>query len=133
MEIMSHNHSRSALGYHFVFVTKRRRALLVGKVYLALKQVLSATASRCGYDLKLIGSDRDHVHIFVCAAPTVSPSQVAQRLKGGTSREMRRIFPWIAARVSKDHLWSPNYFVSSVGAISEGALRRYIASQGTTA
>ncbi|PTX52378.1 hypothetical protein C8N34_102157, partial [Gemmobacter caeni] len=36
MEIVSRRHSRSALGYHFVFVTKRRRRVFFGKVEAAL-------------------------------------------------------------------------------------------------
>lgn len=133
MEIVSHRHSRTALGYHFVFVTKRRTRVFRGKVELALKRVLSEISSNRGYSLELAGVDGDHVHVFVSAPPTVPPSEIARRLKGASSRRMRQIFPWLEQRVPGGSLWSPSYFSASVGAISESAVRRYIAAQGSAA
>lgn len=34
----------------------------------------------------------DHVHIFVGAKPTNTPSKIVNQLKGNTSRQLRRIF-----------------------------------------
>lgn len=133
MEIASHPHCRTALGYHFVFVTKRRKRVLCGKVEMALKSVLSEVSARAGYELELSGVDADHVHVFVGAPPTVPPCEVARRLKGVSSRRMRQIFPWLDRRLPGGSLWSPSYFAASVGAISEGAVRRYIAAQGGVA
>ena len=133
MEIVSRRHSRSALGYHFVFVTKRRRRVFFGKVEAALKRVLSEASSGAGYGVELVGVDRDHVHLFVTAPPDAPPSEVARRLKGASARRMRAIFPWLKGRVPGGSLWSPSFYVASVGAISEGAVRRYVAAQGASA
>ncbi len=133
MEIVSRRHSRSALGYHFVFVTKRRRRVFFGKVEAALKRVLSEVSARAGYGLELVGVDGDHVHLFVTAPPNAPPSEVARRLKGASARRMRAMFPWLDRRVADGALWSPSFFVASVGAISEGAVRRYVAAQGEAA
>ena len=133
MKVVSHNHCRSALGYHFVFVTKRRNRIFSGKVEAALKRVLSEISDANGYDIELAGVDGDHVHVFVTAPPSVDPSEIARRLKGATSRRMRQIFSWLDQRLPGGSLWSPSYFVASVGALSEGAMRRYIAAQGRTA
>lgn len=133
MEIVSHHHSRTALGYHFVFVTKRRRRVFRGRVEMALKRVLSEISHDRGYGLELAGVDGDHIHIFVSAPPAVSPSEIARRLKGASSRRMREIFPWLDRTIPGGSLWSPSYFSASVGAISEGAVRRYIAAQGQVA
>ncbi len=132
MEIESRRHCRFALGYHFVFVTKRRRRIFHGKVEAALKRVLCEVSLACGYGLELAGVDHDHVHVFVTAPPSVGPSEIAHRIKGASARRLRQIFPWIGRRTG-GALWSPSYFVASVGAISEGAVRRYIAAQGEPA
>lgn len=129
---MSHRHSRSALGYHFVFVTKRRRRVFRGKVELALKRVLSEISRDRGYGLELAGVDGDHVHVFVSAPPDVPPSEIARSLKGASSRRMRQIFPWLE-RSLPGSFWSPSCFADFVGTISEGAVRRYIAAQGAAA
>jgi putative transposase len=123
MEIVSHGPCRSALGYHFVFVTKRRRRIFRGKVEVVLRRVLSEVSVANGYDLELAGVDGDQVHVFVTAPPAVPPAEVARRLKGASARAMRRIFPWLDARLPGGSLWSPSHFVASVGAISEGAVR----------
>lgn len=133
MEIESNRHCRYALGYHFVFVTKRRRRVFRGKVADALKRVLKEVSARCGYRMKLAGVDGDHVHVFVSTPPSVDPSDIARRLKGASARRMRHIFPWLDVTIRGGSLWSPSYFVASVGAISEGAVRRYIAAQGSEA
>lgn len=133
MEIVSHPHCRSALGYHFVFVTKRRQRVFAGKVEMALKRILSEISAANGYILEIAGVDRNHVHIFVTAPPKVSPSEIARRIKGASAQRMRLIFPWLTQRLPGGSLWSPSYFVASVGDISEGAVRRYIAHQGMAA
>ena len=133
MKIVSRNHCRSALGYHFVFVTKWRRRIFSSKVEATLKRVLSEVSSANGYGLEIAGVDGDHVHVFISALSAVDPAEIARRIKGATSRRMRMIFPWLDQRLPRGSLWSPSYFVASVGAISEGAVRRYIAAQGRPA
>ena len=93
MEIVRRRHNRSALGYHFVFVMKRRRRVFFGKVEAALKRVLSEVSSGAGYGLELVGIDGDHVHLFVTAPSSACLSEVARRLKGASARRMRAIFP----------------------------------------
>jgi putative transposase len=131
MKIVSRPHSRSALGYHFVFVTKRRRGVFAGRVEAALKRVLFEISAENGYGLELSGVNRDHIHVFVSAPPSTPPSEIARRLKGASARRMRAIFPWLERRLPGGSLWSPSFFVASVGEISEGAVRRYIAAQGS--
>lgn len=133
MKIVSRPHCRSALGYHFVFVTKWRKRIFRGKVEAALKRVLSEVSSANGYELEIAGVDGDHVHVFMSALPSVDPSEIARRMKGASSRRMRQIFPWLDRILPGGSLWSPSFFVASVGAISEGAVLRYIAAQGKAA
>lgn len=129
MKIESHLHCRSAIGYHFVFVTKWRRRILAGKVEAALKRFLSEICPRNGYAMRIAGVDGDHVHVFVSAPPSVAASEIARRLKGAAAREMASAFPWLARKMPKG-LWSPSFFIATVGAMSEGAVLRYINAQG---
>lgn len=127
MEIVSHPHCRA------VFVTKRRKRVFYGKVEMALKRVLSQVSDQAGYRLNLAGVDGDHIHVFVEAPPGTSPSEIARRLKGASARRMRHIFPWLDRTIPGGSLGSPSFFAASVGTISEGAVRRYIADQGLAA
>lgn len=118
------------LGLPLCLCDKAAKACFRGKVEMALKHVLHEVSDQAGYDLNLAGIDGDHVHVFVEAHPSASPSEIARRLKGASSRRMRQICPWISRKMPGDSLWSPSYFVASVGAITEGAVKRYIAGQG---
>jgi putative transposase len=68
----------------------------------------------------------DHIHLFVNAPPTLSPHNIAARLKGVTSHHMRREFPEIARMPS---MWTRSYFVSTAGNVSAETVQRYIEAQ----
>jgi putative transposase len=68
----------------------------------------------------------DHVHRFVDLPVTLAPTVLVQRLKGGSSRVLRRRFPHLARRRV---LWSRSYDIGSVGHVSEVTVRRYIETQ----
>src|SRR5262245_15682358 len=57
-------------------------------------------------------------------------SELMNSLKGVSSRRMKQEFPAISTfwrvRKSKGHLWSPSYFVGSVGGAPITILRQYI-------
>jgi putative transposase len=69
----------------------------------------------------------DHVHVFVEAGPTTHVAEIANRFKGTTSHALRQQFPTLRSRLPT--LWSRSYFASTVGAVSEAAIRRYIEAQ----
>jgi putative transposase len=52
------------------------------------------------------------------------------RLKSQMASRMRKFFPWLAKVYWKENIvWSPGYFVSSVG-LDEKTIRRYVKLQG---
>lgn len=69
----------------------------------------------------------DHVHLFVEADPTRSVAEIVNRFKGPSSRFLRQEFPHLRSRIPT--LWSRSYFASTVGAVTEAAVRRYIENQ----
>ena len=69
----------------------------------------------------------DHVHLFVEADPTFSVAEIVNRFKGRSSRILRQEF--VSLRTRLPTLWSRSYYAGSVGAVSEGVVRRYIEAQ----
>ena len=59
--------------------------------------------------------------------PTRSVAEIVNRLKGFSSRHLRREFASLRSRLPC--LWSRSYYAGTVGAVSESAIRRYIESQ----
>jgi hypothetical protein len=75
----------------------------------------------------------DHVHLLVNFPPKVRLSELVNSLKGVSSRLMKQEFPAISTFWSVGQsggaLWSPSYFVGSVGGAPITILRQYIEAQ----
>lgn len=70
----------------------------------------------------------DHVHLFVSAPPTLSPSDIMQLIKGGTSFKLRSMFSKLSHMQS---LWTRSFFVSTAGHVSSETIRKYVEEQKT--
>lgn len=68
-----------------------------------------------------------HLDLFVRVGPTDAPASVVSAFKGRIARVLRQEFPYL--RRFANVLWSPSYFVASVGYVSESTVRRYIEHQ----
>ena len=83
-----------------------------------------------GVMIESIGFDLDHLHMLMVIPPKYSIAEVMSRLKSQSTSELRRKFTWLEKVYWKETVvWSPGYFVSSVG-IDEDTIRRYVEHQG---
>lgn len=83
-----------------------------------------------GVMLEAIGFDNDHLHMVMIIPPKYSIASVMCRLKSQTASELRSRFKWLCKVYWKENIvWSPGYFVSSVG-VDEEVIRRYVEHQG---
>jgi putative transposase len=71
----------------------------------------------------------DHVHVLIKAPAHLSPSKIAQYLKGRTAHTLLREFPELRKKYWGCHLWSKGYFCSTVGAVTEEIVKKYIEDQ----
>jgi putative transposase len=65
-------------------------------------------------------------HLLVNVKPTDSASFVMQRVKDRASSYLRKEFPEL---LKLPTLWTPSYFVGSVGNVSTETVRKYIEEQ----
>ena len=80
--------------------------------------------------IKTIGFDKDHLHMVVTIPPRYSIASVVGRMKSQSSSELRDRFGWLDKVYWKERVvWSPGYFVSSVG-VDEEVIRKYVEHQG---
>ena len=119
-----------SLKFHIVWCPKYRRPVLAGRVDERLKELLTEVATEHGMTIHAMEVMPDHVHLFVEADPTLCVAEIVNRLKGRTSRILRQEFPSLRSRLPT--LWSRSYFAATVGAVSEGTVRRYIEAQKGT-
>ncbi len=118
----------SLLNYHFVFIPKRRKKVLVGDIAFRLQQVITEVCNEPKNRWKIVAIEiiPDHVHLFLNCKPTDSPSTIIKRIKGRASHVLRKEFPEL---LKLPTLWTPSYFVSTAGNISTEQVKKYIAQQ----
>ena len=81
-EYQSKNHSKFLIKYHIIFVCKYRRQVLKNVVLdESVKQVLFDIANESDFNIEVMETDKDHVHILVSSIPRLSPLQIVHKLK----------------------------------------------------
>jgi len=76
-----------------------------------------------------ISIQEDHVHMIIQGNPRESIADVVHRLKGGTSRIIRKEFPELEEFLWGDSFWADGYFAEAVGKVDEEIVKRYIRDQ----
>ena len=120
---------------HMVFVTKKRGKILTAEMLEYLKEVFTHVCTCFETELREFNGEKDHVHLLVFYPPKVQLSELVNSLKGVSSRRLKQQFPnlektWSVSS-SQNALWSPSYFVGSVGGAPLDVLKQYIENQKT--
>ncbi|WP_100896960.1 IS200/IS605 family transposase [Nostoc flagelliforme] len=118
-----HNHVKYLINYHFVFIPKRRKRVLVGELATRIRQIFAELAIEKNWDILALEVAPDHVHLFVSVKSTDTPHLVIKAFKGRSSYLLRKEFSVLLKLPS---LWTSSYFVSTAGNISSEAVRKYI-------
>lgn len=114
----------SNLFYHLVFSTKGRMALIHPDIESRVWAFIGGIARKHGIIALQIGGIETHIHALTMATPTAAPSQIAQWLKGESSKWMRSEFPGL-----RQFGWQDGYGVFSVSKSNVPDVIRYIEKQ----
>src|SRR5699024_1430405 len=69
-------------------------------------------------------------HLLISAKPKVSVTVMVKKLKGITGKWLFQAFPDEMRKYFwHSHIWSPNYYVGSVGNTTEAIVKKYIETQ----
>jgi putative transposase len=111
----------------------RRKILLKSSRIAQLKGIFSEIEKRYCFEFDAIGTDGDHVHIFVGAAPRYAPSRAMQILKSIAAKQMFKAFPEIKKELWDGEFWSDGGYIGTVGeGVTAEIIRDYIERQGTS-
>lgn len=131
-----YTHSRTCvynINYHIIWGTKYRNKWLTPALEDEVKQILIDIAKEKGFSIDHIeiGLD-DHIHLLVAAPPKISVTVIVKYLKGISSFRLFRLHPELKQFYWKEtdrHIWSPSYFVESIGTTNADAVAKYIDDQ----
>lgn len=116
----------SLLNYHFVFIPKRRKKVLVGAIAERLQQIICELVVENRWKIIAMEIMPDHVHLFLNVKPTDDPSGIMRKIKGRASHHLRKEFPEL---LKIPTLWTPSYFVSTAANICTETVKKYIEEQ----
>ena len=118
--------SVSSINYHFIFVPKRRKAVLIDEIAARMQAIIFELVSEHGWNLIALEVMPDHVHMFINAPTHESAADIARWTKGRASKYLRNEFPDLKKLPT---LWSPSYFVATTGQVSTDTIKKYIENQ----
>ena len=118
--------------FHLVFVTKYRKSIFeTNEKQEELKTLMSSFAEKNGSTIESIEVMQDHVHLVLSFPPKFAPSSIVKSFKGASAREWFKFHPEDKQKLYKGHLWSPSFFMQTVGVISQEAIAEYVKNQLT--
>ncbi len=128
MEIRRGTSAVYEVAYHIVWCPKYRRSLPESAQATVRITVLAVAQAR-GWDLREMEVMPDHIHLFLSAPPTESPTGMVKVLKGITGQTLFASHPRLREVFRNGHVWSPSYYVGTVGHVSEETVAKYVRDQ----
>lgn len=116
--------------FHLVFVTKYRKAIFnTPDKQNALKQILIEIAKHNDVQIQNMEVMPDHVHLLISFMPKYAASNIVKSFKGTSARMWFKQYPETKQMLWNGHLWSPSFFMSTIGNVSKSIVDEYINDQ----
>ena len=128
MDSSSLSHTRWKCQYHIVFIPKYRRKVMYGNVKADVREVLKKLCEFKKVQIIEGAVCADHVHLCVSIPPKLSVSEFVGYLKGKSALMIFDKHPEIGSKWDRS-FWARGYYVSTIGNITEDAIKRYIQEQ----
>ena len=123
------SHSVYDLKYHIVWITKYRKAIMVGKIAKRCQEIIRQVCSRNDVEIIKGHISKDHVHMLVSCPPHLSVSNLMQYLKGNSSYKLQREYKELNKEYWGRHMWARGYFAASSGNVTDEIIAEYIQNQ----
>jgi REP element-mobilizing transposase RayT len=101
--------SYSSLFYHIVFSTKNRKKWIKPDIENRVWKYIGGIARKHKCTAIRVGGIEDHIHTLILSPPKLAPSQIAQFIKGDSSKWIHEEF-----QNMKTFGWQDGYSVFSV-------------------
>ena len=133
MELNKSSNSVYLLNYHLIIVVKYRQKIFTNDSIIGATKNFMEKVSN-DFEVKIVNQEcgDDHVHLLISTKPSTDLCKYINILKGHTSRFLRKEFKdELKTKLWGEHLWSPSYFITTVGNTSTDTIYNYISNQRT--
>ena len=114
----------TSLHYHIIFSTKHRQQWIVPDIEERIWAFIGGIARTHKMTALQVGGIEDHIHALVTVPPTLAVCQIAQYLKGESSKWIHEEFPGM-----QDFAWQDGYGAFGVSKSNLPEVIRYIQNQ----
>jgi len=114
--------------YHLVWVPKKRRKIIYGKLRDELKTILHRLCKHKGIEVVEGTLCIDHIHLCLSIPPKYSVATIVGYLKGKSAMIMFEQYSRLKRNFKGHRFWARGYYVSTVG-LDEAKIRKYIKNQ----
>jgi len=114
--------------YHIVWVPKRRRKIVYGKLRKELGAILRRLSKFKGVEVIEGSLCIDHIHVCLAIPPKYSVSTIVGYLKGKSAMIVFEKYSRLKRNFKGHSFWARGYYVSTVG-LDEAKVRNYIKNQ----
>ena len=117
--------------YHLIWATKyRNKTFVTEQLSNEMKSILQLVADDNDIVIEKIEVMPDHVHVLISFPPSKAPTSAIKALKGRSAFIFLRRHPEIRqSQYWGGHLWSPSYYMSTLGNMSKEVVEQYINNQ----
>lgn len=116
--------------FHLVFVTKYRQHVFNSKEkQQSMTKILQHICDSHNITIQELKVMSDHIHLLISFNPKHAPSSIVKTIKGHSAREWFKEYPQTKQDMWKGHLWSPSFFMSTIGNMSKDIVKKYIENQ----
>lgn len=118
--------------FHLVWVTKYRKEIFTTiEKQNAMQDILTHICDEHDIIIQSLQVTPDHIHMLISFNPKHAASSIVKTLKGKSARLWFKAYPETKAMLWGGHLWTPSYFMSTVGSMSKETVKKYIENQLT--
>ena len=114
--------------YHIVWVPKKRRKIIYGKLRQELRTILKRLCEYKGVEVVEGTMCIDHIHVCLAIPPKYSVSTIVGYLKGKSTMIVFEKYSRLKRNFRGHSFWARGYYVSTVG-LDEARIRKYIKNQ----
>ena len=120
--------SHSVWEYHIVWVPKKRRKVIYGKLRKDLGSILRRLCEYKGIEVIEGTLCIDHIHMCLSIPPKYSVASIVGYLKGKSAMITFEKYSRLKKNFKGHSFWARGYYVSTVG-LDEAKIRKYIKDQ----
>ena len=114
--------------YPLVWVPKKQRKIIFGKLHQELRTIFKRLCKYKGVEVVEGTMCIDHIHICLSIPPKYSVSTIVGYLKGKSAMIIFEKYSRLKRNFKGHSFWARGYYVSTVG-LYEAKIRKYIKNQ----